>query len=58
VALFRQRSCNILLLRRCRRSRRRRRVRARDISSSAVFAVFFPCGSDLLIGTWSVRSGD
>lgn len=52
-----RRLCNILL-RRCRRSRRRR-VRARDISSSAVFAVFLPGGSDLLIGTQSaVRRGD
>jgi hypothetical protein len=48
-----RRSCNILLRRCCRR-----RVRACDISSSAVFAVFLRGGSDLLIGAQSVRRGD
>lgn len=47
-------SCNILL--RC--CRRRRRVRACDISSSEVFAVFLRGGSDLLIGAQSVRRSD
>lgn len=46
-------SCNILL-----HCCRRRRVRARDISSSAVFAVFLRGGSDLLIGALSVRRSD